>query len=448
MANSQQPITSSHHLGDGLVLRRAKAADREAVAEFHANTLLDVDEEPPLQRLYYFVLDLMSGAHPHGRPEDFTVVEDAVTGRIVSSMGLISQTWTYEGVPFRVGQPDIVSTDPAYRRRGLVRAQMAVIHRLSAERGELVQGITGIPWYYRQFDYEMALSLEASRSARPGDVPRLREGEAESFRFRPATAADIPFIIAMYARTTARSAVAAVRGEAFWRYDVERRDPRSGASSEYRIIEPASGGEPAGLLAYARKLWAGDVGVRLYEVKAGVPWLAPTPSVMRCLDAVGEAYAERDGVVYEGIRFELGESHPLYETVPERLPRIGRPYAWFIRVPDLPAFLGQIAPALEARLASSPQAGYSGEMTISFFRSGLRLRFAEGRIAVAPWQSERIEAGDAQFPDLSFLPLLLGFRSLDDQLYAFPDCAVPSESARALLPILFPKRPSHVLSGG
>jgi hypothetical protein len=360
MTDTQHPSPITHDLGDGLVLRRATLADREAVAEFHANTLLDVDEEPPLQRLYHFVLDLMSGEHPHGRPEDFTVVEDVATGRIVSSMGLISQTWMYEGAPFRMGQPDIVSTDPAYRRRGLVRAQMAVIHRISAERGEMMQGITGIPWYYRQFGYEMALSLDASRSSRPADVPRLREVESESFLFRPATAADFPFIMAWFARSTARSAVAAIRDEAFWRYELEGRDPRNGASSEYRLIEPASGGEPAGLLVHARKLWDGDVGVRLYEVRAGVPWLAPTPGVMRYLDAVGGAYASRDGVAYEGIRFELGESHPLYETVPERLPRIGRPYAWFIRVPDLPAFLGQIAPALEARLANSPQAGYSG----------------------------------------------------------------------------------------
>ncbi len=61
---------------------------------------------------------------------------------------------------------------------------------------------------------------------------------------------------------------------------------------------------------------------------------------------------------------------------------------------------------------------------------------------------ERVEAGDAAFPDLTFLQLLFGFRSLDELRHAFPDCSVASDHARALLPVLFPKKPSHVWSGG
>ena len=49
-------------LGDGLILRRSSLADREGIAEFHANTLLDAGEEPPLERLYYWILDLMKSA--------------------------------------------------------------------------------------------------------------------------------------------------------------------------------------------------------------------------------------------------------------------------------------------------------------------------------------------------------------------------------------------------
>jgi hypothetical protein len=436
-------------LGDGLILRRSTAADREAVAEFHANTLLDIGEEPPLERLYYWILDLISGDHPCFDPRDFTIVEDTATGKIVSSMALISQTWTYEAVPFPAGQPDVVSTDPAYRRRGLVRAQMEVIHRWSAARGELVQGITGIPWYYRQFGYEMALSLDASRLAFPANVPRLNEGELEPNAFRPATSDDLPFVMAMYQQEASRSLVAGVRDEALWRYDLMGRHEKSGMRSEFRVIEAREGsGEPVGLLITPRRLWGTRLGVRLCEVKPGVPWLAVTPSVLRHLDAAGQAYAARDGGTYEAICFHLGERHPLYDTVPRRLPEIERPYAWFIRVPDLPAFVRHIAPVLETRLAESIQAGYSGDLAINFFRDGLRLRFDEGAIAVERWMPERIEAGDAAFPDLTFLQLLFGFRALDELEYAFPDCAVATDEARALLPILFPKKSSQVWSGG
>lgn len=434
-------------LGDGLVLRRARLADREPLAEFHASILLDADEEPPAARLYYFVRDLMSGEHPLCRAEDFTVVEETATGQIVSSMVLISQTWRYEGIPFQAGQPDIVSTAPAYRRRGLVRAQMEEVHRWSAARGELVQGITGIPWYYRQFGYEMALSLDAYRVAYRADVPRLNEGEAEPFLFRPANVDDLPFIMAMYEQSAARSVVAAVRDEAHWRFDLEQRHEQNGMSNEIRVIE-ARTGEPVGLLIHPRKLWAGGLGVRICEVKHGVPWLTVAPSLLRALDATGEAYARRDGGDFVNFGFDLGANHPLYATAPHRLAKSSPPYAWFIRVPDLLAFVAHIAPALEQRLADSAQAGYSGELTVNFFRSGLKLSFEQGRIRVESWTPERIEAGDALFPDLSFLPLLFGFRSLEEIQYAFPDCSTATDDARALLPILFPKKDSRVWSGG
>ena len=68
------------NLGDGLVLRRARTEDGEVVAAFHANTLLDIGETPPLERLYYWILDLMSGKHPTFQPEDFTLVEETATG--------------------------------------------------------------------------------------------------------------------------------------------------------------------------------------------------------------------------------------------------------------------------------------------------------------------------------------------------------------------------------
>jgi GNAT superfamily N-acetyltransferase len=436
-------------LGDGLILRKARPADREMLAEFHANILIDADEEPPAARLYYFVLDLMSDAHPLCGAEDFTVVEETASGKIVSSMVLMSQTWAYEGIPFKAGQPDIVSTDPAYRRRGLVRAQMAEIHRWSAERGELVQGITGIPWYYRQFGYEMALSLDVYRYAYRANVPQLNEGEAEPFAFRPATTDDLPFIMAMYEQAAARSAVAAVRDEALWRFDLDLRHKQNGTSSEIRVIEAREReGERVGLLVNSRKLWGEGLGVRLCEVKPGVPWLAVAPSVMRALDATGEAYARRDGGDFVNFGFDLVANHPLYDTIRDRLPKISPPYAWYLRVPDLPAFLSHIAPALERRLAASAQAGYSGEMTLNFFRSGIRLTFDAGRIGVASWTPERIEAGDALFPDLSFLPLLFGFRSLEEIQCHYPDCSTATDEARALLPILFPKKDSRVWSGG
>jgi hypothetical protein len=435
-----------HDLGDGLVLRAARLEDREPLAAFHANTLVAADETPPLERLYYFVLDLMSGEHPTFSPADFMLVEDTTTGKIVSSLGLTSQTWTYEGIPFKFGQPDIVSTDPAYRRRGLVRAQMSEVHRWSAARGELVQGITGIPWYYRQFGYEHGgLTLGGARAGYLPHVPELKDGEPEPYQLRPATEADLPLLMELAARQAARSLVACVRDEALWRYELTGRSEGSEQWWPWRIVETAAG-EPVGMLAHAGRLWGKAIGARVYELRSGVSWLAVTPSVVRYLVATGREYAARDGRECAAFSFMLGTEHPVYEAFADRLPRTAPAHAWYLRVPDLPRFLRQIAPVLERRLAESPLAGHSGELKVSFYRDGLRLAFERGRLTgVEPWQPAHGDEGAAAFPDLTFLQLIFGYRALQELRYAFADCWVEGDEPRALLTALFPKRPSDVL---
>src|SRR5512137_662365 len=131
------------YLDETLILRRSTPEDLEPLAEFNARIHSDTDE--PDLKVAAWTRDLMNGSHPTFGVDDFTIVEDTTTGKIVSATNLISQIWTYAGIPFKVGRPELVGTHPDYRGRGLVRAQFDEIHRWSAARGELVQAITGIP---------------------------------------------------------------------------------------------------------------------------------------------------------------------------------------------------------------------------------------------------------------------------------------------------------------
>ena len=116
-------------------------------------------------------------------------------------------------------------------------------------------------------------------------------------------------------------------------------------------------------------------------------------------------------------------------------------------MPDLPRFIRLIAPVLERRLADSALAGHSGELTISFYRSGLRLAFETGRLATAEaWRPTVADGGKAAFPGLTFLQLLFGYRQLDELRYAFPDCLAHTDETQALLNALFPKQASHVMA--
>ncbi|HKG26686.1 MAG TPA: GNAT family N-acetyltransferase, partial [Thermomicrobiales bacterium] len=153
---SPLPPYAPREVGDGLLLRSATGADAEELAAFNS-MVHGGPPEIPDDQAGIWTRDLLRGDHPTSPVSDHVVVEDVRTGRIVSSCLLISQRWTYGGIPFDVGRPELVGTHPDYRGRGLIGAQFEVIHRRSQERGHLMQALTGIPNFYRRFGYDPAL---------------------------------------------------------------------------------------------------------------------------------------------------------------------------------------------------------------------------------------------------------------------------------------------------
>ena len=436
------------NLGGGLVLRRAQRADAEALVAF--NTRIHEEEDPGMgEAIGAWTSDLMTGEHPEVDATDFTLVVDTATGEIVSSLNLISQTWTFAGIPFRVGRVELVGTDPKYRQKGLVRAQFEVVHQWSAERGHRLQAITGIPWFYRQFGYEMGLTLGGGRIGYPTSIPTLNKDEPEPYHIRPAVEADVAFITETDAFAGGRRLVYCVRNEKNWRYEITGRADNNVNRRAICIIETLVG-EPVGFLVQGLRLWDGRVWLSGYELKEGASWTAVTPTVLRYLKEIGVLYAKEKGTdeepgVFKEIGFILGAEHPTYTFSKDWLPRGRKPYAWFLRLPDMRGFLQLIQPVLEARLAESPLSGSTGTLAIHFFRAGLRLRFEAGLLKeITPWDPRAEKGGDASFPDLTFLQLLVGYRSFDELDDAFADCFAKDEPTRAWLNALFPKQPSNI----
>jgi hypothetical protein len=356
-------------------------------------------------------------------------------------MNLISQTWSYEGIKFGVGRPELVATLPEFRNRGLVRLQFEEIHRWSAERGEVVQAITGIPYYYRQFGYEMALDLDGRRFGYEAQIPKIKDGETEAYRIRPAQESDLPFLEKMYDQTKSRSMVACERTPELFLYELTAQANQCWLSC---MIETESG-ESIGFFRHPAYNRDHSMFADRYELIPEVSWLQVTPAMVRYLWAKGKEYAERDGHELHRFGFLLGAAHPAYEALGDRLSIVRAPYAWYLRVPDIHGFLHHIKPVLERRLAESIAANDSRVMQISFYRSGLRLAIEHGKLtAIEPWKPDSSDDGDAAFPGLTFLQLLFGYRSLEDLGYAFADCWCDSQEARVLLNSLFPKKPSNV----
>ncbi|WP_026370495.1 GNAT family N-acetyltransferase [Kallotenue papyrolyticum] len=441
-------------LGDGLLLRWSIAEDTERIAALYSYVFRDKPDEPLNERIALWTRDLLSGRHPLIGPHDFAVVEDTRDGRIVASTCLLEQTWRYEGIATPVGRPEIVASLPGYRNRGLIRAIFELIHARSAAREHLALGITGIPYYYRQFGYEYALDLGGSRRIPLSEIPRLKEGASEPYRLRPATAAELPLVRQLYAQECAGThggdalALATQIPEEYWAWVADGQTPATNAGWQtWLVVDTAE--VPVGYVLTARRRWDESLAVRSCGFRRDLPLTAVWPSVLRGLAALAQELpvVRPNTPPATRIALELGREHPLYAALNhDRSIGVNPPYAWYVRVPDVPRFVRHVAPALEERLSRSAVAGYSGELTLNFYRDGLRLVFEQGRLAAAeqwrtePWGPE----AQAGFPPLVFLQLLFGHRSLAELRDAYPDVWANHEAA-TVLEAIFPKRRSWVL---
>lgn len=419
-------------LGDGLVLRTATRADTEPLAEFNGRT----HQQPYDTVAAVWTRDLLRGDHPAGVHDSALLVEDTATGEVVSTSCFIRQEWTYAGIPIRAGRPELIGTAPAYRNRGLVREQFKTLHAWAEADGQDLQFITGIPYYYRQFGYEPALVV-GGLIAQAHTLPEVVEDESGPFRVRTATLEDLPAIIPFLDRATARSLLDVQRDAEAWRYELFGRSPGSDYLHAVEVVETAAG-VVVGLVAYVAHRDGGQLEVSRIEVAPGHSWRVVGTVVLRRLRAVGEAGTEVSGP-FRSIALTGDHSHPLPAAFPGIFIRRPRDFFLYIRIPDLARFLLRIAPELERRLAASALAGHDGSLRLSFYRYGLDLMFAEGRLSsVERWQPDSDNFGDARFPDLTFSHLLLGSRTIADLEYAFADFRVGPDEPRALLTALFP----------
>ncbi len=439
-------------LGHGLIARWSTAADSENIAQLTGMVFRNKADEPPNMFTVNTVRRLMRGDHPLMTPQDYAVVED--TGKqgnpLVACICHWRHTWEYEGIAFGVGQPEIVATDPDYRHRGLIRTLFELVHARSADEGRMVTAITGIPYFYRQFGYEYVLDLDEKRTTYITQIPKAKDGEQELYLLREATVEDIPLLQQLYNRRRNNSIVWSQIPDAYWRYELEgwKVQPEWGKTSSIQIIVDKAG-EAKGYLFLSARRWGRALHVRGFDIAPGASAQAMLPSVLRALQAYGNQVPTKspDTDPFSEIGFYLGRNSPLYDVLGTLAIETELPYAWYIRVPDLPAFLKHITPVLERRLANSEAAGYTGEIKVDFYNGGLRMVFEQGRlVTVENWILPVFEANaGAGFPALVFLQIVFGYRSIEELRRVFPDVWVNDETGY-LLKVLFPTRASFVAS--
>lgn len=447
-------------LGNGLIQRWSTTADTESIAELMGRVWRYNADEPSNPRIIDYVRRIMRDDFPLMQPGDFAVVEDSrrPAQPIVACACLWHHQWTYEGIPFDVGQPEDIATDPDYRNRGLVRALIEMVHTRSAASGHLIQIINGIPYFYRQFGYEYALDMNGKRITYLSLIPPKLDQSPEPCTLRAATSEDIPQLMDLYAQRCRANMVSVTVPAGYWRYVIERwnRDEADGVDPALSGIQTRplmiidGTGAVCGYAVVATKRWDRDLLVYSLELSSNLNVQALAPSLLRALQEYGAHLPaiRSDLAPFREISFLLGRAHPLYEGLGRALAPVAEPpYAWYVRVPDVARFIQQIAPILERRLAHSSLVGFTGDLKLTFYQHGLRIRFEQGLLTlVEPWRAPAYQANpDAGCPPSVFTQLLLGYRDLDELRAVFPDVWA-NPQAEIVLRVLFPARPSWVIA--
>ncbi len=443
-------------LGNGLIRRWSTRADQDGIARCLATVFRDGPDAPLNAHAFDEVRIQMSPGYPFMGAGDYALVEDSSRPDrpVVACTCAWRHQWSYGGIRFGVGQPEMVATLPEYRNRGLVRSLFDMVHARSTARGELVQAITGIPYFYRQFGYEYVLDLGGQRFVDAAAIPPREGNEPEPYALRLATIDDIPHLLALYEQDRNASLIWHESDAAYWRAHIaswEDPDVQGKVVTEVGLVGRlqmivATDGAVCGMVWPAAKRGGSALRIFALRLYRHVSWQAVMPSLLRALRALGE---QAPGLTpntrpFRELGLQLGRDHPAYTVLGEILaPRREAPYAWYLRVADVHAFIRHIAPVLEQRLANSILPGHSGDLVVDFYGDGLKLHFDHGKLAeIAPWRAPAYgDDAPAGCPRLIFLQLLFGYRSLAELRATFPDVYAEPDAV-LLLDILFPKMPS------
>ncbi len=421
-------------LGGSLWLHRAADVEEiEPIVQAHQEGFGD-DDDP-------VVLRNNLCARPGSIPGDVLYVQDRdadaeSSARVASSVSLIRQIWTYEGEPLRVGEVGIVSTRPAYRKRGLVREQFAEYDRLALKAGCVLSVISGIPYFYRQFGYEYILPMEGGVSLRPDQIPDLPAEETSPLTLRPATDADMPLLLDFYRQAMQPMCMATVLTSEIWCYQDGLPDT---CSDKRRTLVMECQGQPTGyirIMANEDDDWY--KGVVIQE--------AYLPDHASCIAALryGKKLALEERKV-QMVRVRIPVLAPLVQAALDLGGDPQHPYAWQVQVLDPVGLLLAIRPALERHLAASPWVGLTRDLFVGWYHQSIALRFREGRLEQIATVA-KVDRHDLRCPPNAMAMIWLGYRSVEEILNWYPDAGCRDKSTLRLMSVLFPKRDSWIVS--
>lgn len=434
---------------DGYQIRPGRASDVAEIVRLHAAVQLQaVTGGEPHPGIAAWVEDLFAG-HPSVVPHDFLVVEELATGRPVASLVALRQDWSLAGASVPVVQVELVGTAPDHRGNRLTDRLFAALHERCAADGVPVQMIEGIPYFYRRFGYDYALT---SGGAPVVPAAALPSGESTStgVTVRPATVADADALAELDRRLADGDAIVCPRSAEVWRYEIAGRRQADVLRRVVAVL--ACGDDVTGYLVHGTRLSAtGELIVFAAACEQPAAWPEAATMMHAHLGRVGRQHEATAGQPFVAIRPLLDGDHPLVRFGPPGVPR--RPGAWYARTTDPVDLLACLVPVLRARWHAAGLHWREPALVIDTYGRAARLEFTDGELtSVAAARGAVSPATDpgthAAIPPGALLQLALGYRTLPEVFEAWPDCVARDGLTEHFLTAAFPRVPVRVWPRG
>lgn len=361
--------------------------------------------------------------HPVMNREHFFVVKHG--DKAVAGLVLIPQVWKIGGVELKVAEMGCVGTAPEHRRKGVQMILNNEFDNYAKENGFDLCALAGIPYFYRQFGYQYALELDYSTELKIEDLPNIDTGiKVEKFDETHIETAD-----EILRRTQERYLVKSVRPKGIW---------------GMQQTTGTYGGEPYEAVVFTRGEWI--AGYHRYVVDNEKKTInIKELGISENVSAKEIAAAIRKQASQKGLtELKTGLSHidEFSKYLISRGAKTNRPYAWQVKIIDLPGFISKIKLVLEHRIENSDYTGLSRDITINFWKYSVKMSIEEGKIASiekAFGEKDRTIG----FNPYVFTKLALGYKSRMELEKMYPDFRVQGDLG-SLIDVMFPKQPSYI----
>lgn len=406
------------HRNDGIDIRTARPDEVDQIAALLADRGDDADAVD---------LRLVAADPDEGLDSVLVAIDPTLPPdrRVVSTATLLRESLVVGGITLPASQIEMVATVASHEGRGLVRSLVEHAHAISRARGDLVQVMIGIPYFYRQFGYAYSMRIPDTR------VLDIVPAADPSVVVRDATADDAAAMAALQQVEQAAVGVSMPHSPACWRWLLERAGSTQWVAERDGVVVATARATPP------------DEGLVLGEVagdRIGVEAIVAHAHRVAATSGAAGASAKVEAMGRPGT--------PVHDSIGPLLAPVDADrggHWYYARIERVAAVLERLRPVLSARWAAA--GGGEHEVLISSYRSHVRFRLdGDGMGAVTeggPLQAPVSAGGSGVPPDVS-APMLLGPHGAAALERSHPDVLLGRQ--RDVMTVLFPPMRADLLT--